>query len=238
MNVMKTQRNIAATMAVLLGLALAAVSMPVHAEDDAGDKVEMAPLRIKLPKPMFIGTPKNIKTPNLERQTGRPRGRFMAPADAVIISTGKPVSGSDEEPIIGDMDLITDADKEGSEGSFVEFGPGLQWVQVDLEDTRELYAIVLWHYHSQARAYYDVVVRGANDPDFTTDVVELFNNDHDNSSGLGVGKDKDYIEVSEGKLIDAKRAKVRYLRFYSSGSTSTDMNHYIEVEVWGKPLEG
>lgn len=233
---MKTQRSITSTLAVLLGLALVAVSMPVHAEDDA--KTEMAPLRIKLPKPMFIGTPKNIKTPNLERQTGRPRGRFMAPSDAVIISIGKPVSGSDQEPIIGDMDLITDADKEGSEGSFVEFGPGLQWVQVDLEDTRELYAIVMWHYHSQARAYYDVVVKGAEDADFTTGVVQLFNNDHDNSAGLGIGKDKDYIVVSEGKLIDTKRAKVRYLRFYSSGSTSTDMNHYIEVEVWGKPLEG
>lgn len=235
---MKARRRFTSTLAVLFGLALTGVSMSVHAQNDAGDKTEMAPLRIKLPKPMFIGTPKNIKTPNLERQTGRPRGRFMAPADAEIISTGKLVTGSDEQPIIGDMDLITDSDKEGSEGSFVEFGPGLQWVQVDLEDTRELYAIVMWHFHSQARAYYDVVVKGANDPDFTTDVVELFNNDHDNSSGLGVGKDKDYIEVSEGKLIDTKRAKVRYLRFYSSGSTSTDMNHYIEVEVWGKPLEG
>lgn len=235
---MKIQKRIIITVAFLFGLAFAAVSFPIHAQDGSDAKTEMAPLQIKLPKPLFMGTPKNIKTPNLERQTGRPRGKFMAPADAVIVSVGKPVTGSDNEPIIGDMELVTDSDKEGSEGSFVEFGPGQQWVQIDLEQTRELYAIILWHYHSQARAYFDVVVKGADDPEFTKGVKVLFNNDHDNSGGLGIGKDKEYIEVSDGKLIDTKHVKTRYLRFYSSGSTSTEMNHYIEVEVWGKPLEG
>ena len=34
--------------------------------------------------------------------------------------------------------------------------------------------------------------------------------------------------------IDAKGAKGRYLRVYGKGSTASDFNHFIEVEVWGK----
>jgi len=232
---MKRKRLVAPTLVVLFGLAATAAFVPVYAQEDAGPKTDLAPLPIELPKPMFIGTPKDIRTPNLERQTGKPREPFMAPKDAAILSLNKPVTASDTDPVIGEAELITDGDKEGSDGSFVEFGPGLQWVQIDLEKTCEIYAIVLWHYHSEARVYFDVVVNGSGDPDFITGVETLFNNDHDNSAGLGVGKDKEFIEVSEGKLLDVKRAKTRYLRFYSNGSTSNDLNHYIEIEVWGKP---
>ena len=231
---MKANRVVVSSLGALVVLAFLAVGLPAHAQDDAGG---LAPLVIELPKPMFIGTPKTLRTPNLERQTGKPRGKFLAPSDAVIISTGRPVTGSDSDPIIGDMELLTDGDKEGADGSFVEYGPGTQWVQIDLGEPREIYAIVLWHYHSQARIYFDVVVQGAQDPDFVSGVEMLFNNDHDNSSGLGVGKDKEYIEVSEGKLIDTKGSNpLQFLRLSSNGSTSSDLNHYIEVEVWGKPL--
>ena len=44
-----------------------------------------------------------------------------------------------------------------------------------------------------------------------------------------------YIETYQGKLIDAKGVKGRYVRLYSNGNTTNKMNHYIEVEVWGKP---
>jgi len=74
----------------------------------------------------------------------------------------------------------------------------------------------------------------ADDADFNVNVRTLFNNDHDNSAGLGIGKDKEYIETYMGKLVDAKGVKARYIRLYSNGSTGSDMNHYIEVEVFGK----
>jgi hypothetical protein len=79
------------------------------------------------------------------------------------------------------------------------------------------------------------VVRVSNDADFVKGVSEVFNNDHDNSSGLGVGQDKEYIETNDGKLVDCKGIQARYVRLYSNGSTSNDLNHYIEVEVYGKP---
>ena len=37
------------------------------------------------------------------------------------------------------------------------------------------------------------------------------------------------------KLIDAKGFQGRYVRCYSKGNTNNDLNHYIEVEVYGKP---
>lgn len=83
----------------------------------------------------------------------------------------------------------------------------------------------------------DVVVQVASDPDFTANVTTVFNNDIDNSLGLGVGKDMHYTETAEGKLIDAKGALARYVRLHSKGSTTYDANHYIEVEVYGKAAE-
>jgi len=58
----------------------------------------------------------------------------------------------------------------------------------------------------------------------------------DGSTGLGVGDDLLYIETHEGKLINAKGVKARYVRLYSNGNTANDVNHYVEVEVFGKPV--
>ena len=82
--------------------------------------------------------------------------------------------------------------------------------------------------------YRDVVVQVSDDPDFISGVKTIFNNDQDNSAGLGIGKDREYFESDEGKLIDGAGVKGRYVRCYSKGNTSDAQNHYIEVEVWGK----
>ena len=79
-----------------------------------------------------------------------------------------------------------------------------------------------------------MVVQISDDPDFISNVKTIFNNDHDNSSGLGIGKDREYFESDEGKIMDAAGVKSRYVRCYSKGNTSDAQNHYIEVEVWGK----
>jgi len=78
-----------------------------------------------------------------------------------------------------------------------------------------------------------VVVQVSDDPDFTEGVQTIFNNDHDNSSGLGIGKDKEYIETNDGRLIDPRGVSARYIRLFSRGNTSNEMNHYVEVEVYG-----
>ena len=204
-------------------------------ESRKGKASELAPVDIELPKPMFVGTPQNINVSNLEEPLGKPRPPFLAPAGTKNIALGKSVAGSDEEPIIGELEMITDGDKEAADGSYVELGPFLQNVTIDLGAEYDIYAVLVWHYHKQPRVYFDVVVQVAGDPDFITNVRTLFNNDTDNSSGLGAGSDMHYVETAEGKLIDAKGVRARYVRLYSSGNNANDLNHYIEVEVFGKP---
>ena len=80
-----------------------------------------------------------------------------------------------------------------------------------------------------------MIVQISNDAAFKTGVTTVFNNDHDNSSKTTAGKDKEYIEVAEGRLIDPKGAKGRYVRLYSNGNTTNDLSHYVEVEVFGSP---
>jgi len=199
---------------------------------------EMAPLPIKLPKPMFVGTPTNIRgVTNLEKPLGKPRPPFYAPAGTTNVAAGKPVTSTDPEPIIGELSYVTDGDKEATDGSYVELGPFTQSVTIDLQAQYNIYAVLFWHYHKQQRVYFDVVVQVSSDPDFITDVTTLFNNDIDNSAGLGIGKDMHYVDTAEGRLVDAKGVQARYVRLYSSGNNADDLNHYIEVEVFGKPAK-
>ncbi|MDE3068152.1 MAG: discoidin domain-containing protein [Verrucomicrobiota bacterium] len=196
---------------------------------------DMVPLKTKLPPPLFVGTPVPINVPNLEPPQHGKRPDFMVPKGTVNLALNKKVTSSDSEPIVGTLDLITDGDKDGDEGSWVELGPGKQWVQIDLGKEADIYAVIVWHYHSQARVYRDVVVQISDDPKFEKGVTTIFNNDYANELGLGAGKDLAYIETYQGKLMDAKGAKGRYVRLYSKGNTTNKLNHYIEVEVWGKP---
>ena len=196
----------------------------------------LKPIDLKLPKPMFVGTPQNMQVPNLEKPLGKPRAPFLAPAGTMNLAKGKTVSSTDEEPIIGEIEFVTDDDKEAGDGSFVELAPFIQHVTIDLGKKANIYAVVLWHFHKQPRVYYDVVIQVADDADFKKNVKTIFNNDHDNSAGIGKGKDMHYVETAEGKLIDAKGVQGRYVRCYSNGNTNNDLNHYIEVAVYGKPL--
>lgn len=198
---------------------------------------KLTPIPIELPKPMFEGTPQNLSVPNLQKPLGRPRDPFLAPAGVTNVARDKMVISSDMEPIIGEIEQITDSDKMGAEGSFVELGPGMQHVTIDLGAPHEVFAVLFWHFHKTPRAYLDVVVQVADDADFTTNVRTLFNNDHDNTSGLGAGKDMNYVETSEGKLVDARGSRARYVRLYSRGSNANELNHYVEVEVFGRPAK-
>jgi len=204
------------------------------------DGQKLVPVDIKMPKALFEGTPKNIKpAPTLEKYVDKNRPPFLAPEGTVNLAKGKKVTSSDMEPIIGEIKLITDGDKEGSDGSFVELGPGKQWVQIDLGEPCTIYGMLLWHYHAEGRVYHDFVVQVADDADFIENVKTVYNNDFDNSSGLGIGKDLEFIEDFRGRLVDTrgpdnKGVKGRYVRLYSKGNTSNDQNHYIEIEVYGK----
>ncbi len=210
---------------------IATLSIAAVSALSAQDKVA---LETEIPEAMFEGTKVPIKLDNLE-PVEKKQEPLMVPQGVVLLSEDKEVTSSDDLPIIGELEYITDGDKDAADGSYVELGPNKQWVQIDLEEEAEIYGIWLWHFHKNARAYIDVVAQISNDAEFADGKeVTVFNADHDNSSGLGKGTQKAYVETNKGRVIDAKGVKGRYVRLYSNGNTSNEMNHYIEVEVWGK----
>ena len=200
-----------------------------------GDKKDAAgrvALTLDFPPELIEGTPKAMTVPNLVLVPEK-APTFLVPKEAVLLSKGKKVTSSDDNPIIGTLDLITDGDKQAGEGYFVELLEGPQWVQIDMEKSAALNAICVWHYHSQKRAYKGVIIQVSDDATFKTGVTTVYNNDYEDVCKLGKGSDNPYVESRFGLIADGKNAKGRYVRLYSNGNTSNEMNHYIEVEVYG-----
>lgn len=212
-------------------------SGPEAAASGMSDPDALVKLELDLPKAQLAGTPKPIALPHLDRTPAEAKPPLMVPRGLSNLAKGKPVTGSDAFPMVGDLAMVTDGDKAGQDGSYVELGPGKQWAQVDLGTRADIFAVVLWLYHGEQRAFHDVVVRVSDDPEFREKGAVFFNNDHDNSSGFGFGKDLAYIESHRGNAIDAKGVRGRYLRINTNGNTTDEMNRFTEVEVYGRPVK-
>src|SRR5512133_3294512 len=235
---MKTFRNLVRPLLAGASLSLALLwfnSATVQNASAADDKV---PLKLTLPAPAFKGTPKDIQTNSYtEPLSDKPRPPFMVPSGLKNVAQGAKITASDKNATAEALAKLNDGDKEASEQSIIYLRKGTQWVQFDLGAPQGLFVIVLWHAHNSAKIYHDVVVQVADDQDFIQNVRPVFNNDQDNTSGLGVGTNLEYFETHEGKLIDAKGVKARFVRFYSKGSTESALNEYTEVEIYGRPAQ-
>gem|GEM_PF-2368441 len=152
-----------------------------------------------------------------------------------LLSRGCAVTSSDPDPIVGRLSYVTDGQKERGDSAYLELGPGLQWIQIDLGGECEVHAVCIWRYNAWALGVYrDVICQISNDSECKSGVVTVFNNDYDNSVGFGVGKDLEYMESHFGRSFAVDAVKGRYVRCYSRGSTASEMNHYTEIEVFGK----
>ena len=234
----KTQRRLIG-LSLPIGLTVAVLNLLLtpasQAADAANDQVALA---IKLPAPAFKGTPKDLQLgPNVEPISDKPRAPMMVPASLKNIAPGSKISCSDKNATADTLAKITDGDKDASDQSIIFLRKGTQWVQLDFGSPQESFAIVIWHAHNMAKVYHSVIVQVADDPDFIENVRTIFNNDAENKSGLGVGTNREYFETYEGKLLDAKGIKARYMRFYSKGSTESALNEYTELEVYGRPAK-
>lgn len=193
--------------------------------------------KFELP-PAVNGSWINPRMPSTNAPPWKPRGKVYLPADAQNVALHKPVISSDDFPIIGDFSMVTDGEKRGTEGHWVEIGPGTQWVQIDLKANYKIHGVLMWHYFGEPyRVYRDVIIRLADDATFSKNVRMVYNNDDDNSSGLGAGQDREYYEHYTGQWIPFKPESARYVRFYSRGNTSDPQNQYIEAEVWASPVK-
>ncbi|MGI9240075.1 MAG: VIT domain-containing protein, partial [Verrucomicrobiales bacterium] len=63
-------------------------------------QVSAADPRLSFPRPMFVGTPLQVRLPNLERP-GAPRLSLKAPPEAVLLNRGKEVTSSNRGLLIG-----------------------------------------------------------------------------------------------------------------------------------------
>ena len=78
----------------------------------------------------------------------------------------------------------------------------------------------------------------SDDKEFKKGVTHAsINNDDDNSSKLGKGRDRPTSKRTMAAIVDGKGTVGRYVRLYSNGNTSDELNHYCEVEVFGTARE-
>ena len=199
---------------------------------------ELVPLKPKLPAPAFIGTPKDIPAgANIEPPSTKPRPPLMIPADAKNIAPQSKISCTDSNVTAANLAKLSDGDKEAFDTSIVLLRKGVQYVQFDLGGAQEIFALVVWHSHDTPKIFKNVIVQVADNAEFTENLRTLFNNDLENTSGRGVGTDRQYFESYEGRTVDAKGAKARYVRLYSKGSTDGAFNEYTEVEIYARPAK-
>jgi hypothetical protein len=233
-NDMKTALRIK-SLSLPLAFSLVLLALLAAAQSPAA---ELVPLKLKLPAPMYTGTPQDLVVgPDVEPLSDKPRPALMVPADVKNLAPGSKVTCGDTNANARALAKITDGNKNASDSSILLLRKGTQFVQFDLGNPNELFAIVIWHAHDAPKVYRDVVVQVADDVAFGQNVRTLFNNDKDNSSGRGAGTDREYFETHEGKLVDAKGVTARCVRLYSRGNTESVLNEYIEVEIYGRPVK-
>jgi hypothetical protein len=221
---------------LVVGTAAVAVQILLNTQTaNAAD--EKMVLALKLPAPTLKGTPEDLPVgPTIEPLSEKPRPAYMIAKGVQNVAAGKPVTSS-IKPFTGELNQITDGKKEAFDYDAVEMKKGSQWIQVDLGEAFAIQAVVMWHDHRYIQVMHDVIVQVSDDPEFKNNVQTVFNNDVDNSSGLGVGTDREYFETHEGKIVDAKGVKGRYVRCYTKGGSLSALNCWQELEVYALPAK-
>ncbi len=203
----------------------------------AADAKSTQPLVLNLPLHTLKGTPEDLPAgPNIEPPSDKAPPPLEVPKGVTNVAAGKPVTSS-VAPFLGELSQITDGKKEPLDDDAVEFKKGTHWVQVDLGQSFAIHAIVMWHDHRYVQAMHDVILQVSDDPEFKSGVTTLFNNDTDNSSGLGVGTDREYFEMEFGRVAAGNGVKARYVRGYTKGSNQSALNCWQEIEVYALPAK-
>ena len=221
----------------LLKFLLAAAFVTAAGIASSARAEDTVPLKLNLPEHTLKGTPEDLPSgPHIEPPSDKPPTPIQVPKGVVNVAKDKPVTSS-VAPFLGELKQITDEKKEPLDDDAVEFKKGSQWVQVDLGQSYAIHAVAMWHDHRYVQAMRDVILQVSDDPEFKKDVTTLYNNDTDNSSGLGVGTDREYFEMQFGRVVPGKGVKARYVRGYTKGSNQSAVNAWQEIEVYALPAK-
>ncbi|MBM4042758.1 MAG: hypothetical protein FJ290_30080, partial [Planctomycetes bacterium] len=107
----------------LLAAAILACAASESWAGEAKGEQKLVPVKIEFPKPVPIPSPKPV---TLKEHQEAPPGensplpQLLAPEGVTNVALKKPVTSSDESPIIGELAQVTDGDKRRIEGSYVE----------------------------------------------------------------------------------------------------------------------
>ncbi|MDA1274260.1 MAG: hypothetical protein O2960_09435 [Verrucomicrobia bacterium] len=203
----------------------------------AANTIETEPLKLNLPLHTLKGTPEDLPAgPNIEPPSDKAPPPINVPKGVRNVAAGKSVTSS-VPPFLGDLSQITDSKKEPLDDDATEFKKGVQWVQVDLGQSFAIHAVAMWHDHRYVQVMRDVILQVSDDPEFHSGVTTLYNNDVDNSAGLGVGTDREYFELEFGRVAVGKGVKARYVRGYTRGSSQSALNCWQEIEVYALPVK-
>ncbi|WP_420871967.1 discoidin domain-containing protein [Cohnella rhizosphaerae] len=142
----------------------------------------------------------------------------------VNVALGKTVSTNGAVSGGGSVSVVTDGARGSSGYALISVADGPKWVQADLGQTYAISRINVlndWGGTSGvARTGRDHVVQLSNDPTFATGVTTVFNNDTDNSAGLGAGSDAAYQEPTDGtgkNIVLTTPVNARYVRSWANG---------------------
>ncbi|WJH32180.1 discoidin domain-containing protein [Paenibacillus sp. CC-CFT747] len=165
----------------------------------------------------------------------------------VNIARNKAVTTNAETTSNQPLSALTDGVTTRDKYVLYSVATGPKWAQVDLGRAYGITRLnIRSDWGSSASVYRsarDVVVQLSNDPGFTSGVVTVFNNDGDNSSGLGFGTDAEYLEPADGSGKDinlAEAVNARYVRFWANGHIRVNgqlnlVNTPVEIEVYADP---
>ena len=150
------------------------------------ETVKMVAIEIELPAPAFRGTPVPQKSrTSRSRWASRGRRSWLPKARSTWPAASRSPSATRRRPPASSTSSPT-ATRRPPTSATSSCGRAREWVQIDLGQKATIYAVLVWHNHAEARVYRDVIVQVSDDPDFL-DAQTVFNNDYDNSSGLGIG---------------------------------------------------
>lgn len=143
------------------------------------------------------------------------------------------------------LSTVTDGNRSASEYALIATESTAKYIQLNLGEPHSITKVnILNDYNPEApRTGKDLIVQLSNDPTFATGVTTIYNNDADNSAGLGAGTDAEYAEPPTGAGLTVtlgSPAAAQYVRYWANGHTRTQTNAYnamntpVEVEVYAQ----
>ena len=149
------------------------------------------------------------------------------------VAFGRSVSQSGDAEYDADSSKATDGNLRNGAWDIAPAENQTRYAQVDIGEPWNIDSLRVWHEARDDRRvrYKDVVFRLSTTADFSRDVTTVFNNDLDDSAGLGRGGDGEYDETETGKIVHFPPTRARYIRLYSHGNLYDVQNRLSEVMV-------